>query len=124
MEEIWSIQEVVKAVRTTSQSNLIRLQRILLLKEMGIGLAQIQEVIDGKTEDLLALVEHRQLLFQEKERLSRLIISIDKAIHEIEGDKMMSANQLFDGSIRKSIRKRRKSDGQINLLKAAADWQG
>lgn len=85
MEE-WSIQDIARAAGTTSRtlryygeigllpasrvgSNgyryydrdaLLRLQRILLLRELGLGLSAIAEVLDDKREAAPALRTHRR----------------------------------------------------------------
>ena len=88
----WSIQEVARLAGTTSRtlrhyddvglvppsrigSNgyryydadaLVRLQRVLLLRELGLGIPAIAEVLEGQQDDVHALVTHRDLLRQEQ----------------------------------------------------------
>ena len=57
-----------------------RLQRILLLKELGLGLPAIAEVLAGQTAHADALVTHLQWLHKEKERLDRQIAAVESTI--------------------------------------------
>src|SRR6478609_5614344 len=93
----WSIQDLAKAAGTTSrtlrhygelglltptrvgtngyryygQESLVRLQRILLLRELGLGLPAIGEVLAGEKDAAGALSSHIERLRQERERLAR-----------------------------------------------------
>src|SRR5580692_4109728 len=55
---------------------LLRLQRILLLRELGLGLPAIGEVLVGHSDSSQALRTHLGWLEQEKERLDRQIASV------------------------------------------------
>lgn len=76
---------------------LARLQRILLLRELGLGLAAIAEVLTGQRDDTRALENHLRLLEAEKQRIDRLIASVTTTIHKFtKGEKLM-AEEMFDG---------------------------
>ena len=119
----WSIQEVARLAGTTSrtlrhygdvgllhpsriggngyrhydQASLTRLQRILLLRELGLGIPAIAEVLDGNTHDARALTTHLHWLRQEKNRLDRQIASVEHTIAALnEGEELMAEN-MFDG---------------------------
>ena len=119
----WSIQEVARLAGTTSRtlrhyddvglvppsrigSNgyryydadaLVRLQRVLLLRELGLGIPAIAEVLAGQTDDTHALVTHRELLRQEQRRLARQLASVDATIRTLEGGEQPMAEDMFDG---------------------------
>ena len=102
----WSISEVARATGTTSrtlrhygdvgllapsrtgangyryydEAALLRLQRILLLRELGLGLPAIAEVLAGQHDVVAALETHLALLRQEKDRLERQITSVTRTI--------------------------------------------
>lgn len=123
----WSIQEIARLAGTTSRtlrhyddigllapsriaSNgyrhydedaLVRLQRILLLRELGLGLPQIAEVLDPSTgapaSEASALQTHLGWLRQEQQRLARQIASVETTITALtEGGALMAEN-MFDG---------------------------
>jgi DNA-binding transcriptional MerR regulator len=119
----WSIIEVARIVGTTSRtlrhydsvgllppsrigSNgyryydedaLLLLQRILLLRELGLGIPTIREVLAGQRDTVRALQTHLGLLEQEKERLDRQITSIEQTVHNITEGKQLMAEHMFDG---------------------------
>ena len=56
---------------------LVRLQRVLLLRELGLGLAEIGELLDREVEEESALTTHLSLLRQEQDRLTRQIAAVE-----------------------------------------------
>ena len=124
MSEIeWSIVEVARLAGTTSRtlrhygqvgllpptrigSNgyryydaaaLTRLQRILLLRELGLGIPAIAEVLAGQSDSALALGTHLELLHREKERLDRQIASVETTIRTLQEGGQLMAQDMFDG---------------------------
>ncbi|MBF6173483.1 MerR family transcriptional regulator [Nocardia blacklockiae] len=119
----WSIQELAKAAGTTSrtlrhygqlgllppsrvgangyryydQDSLVRLQRILLLRELGLGLPAIAEVLAGERDTATALRTHLDLLRQEQDRIARLIASVHTTLHKTEAGEPLMADEVFDG---------------------------
>jgi DNA-binding transcriptional MerR regulator len=119
----WSIQDIARLAGTTSRtlrhyddvglvkpsrigSNgyryydadaLVRLQRVLLLRELGLGIPAIGEVMAGQRDDSLALRTHLEWLAQEKERIGRQIASVERTISELEGGEQPMAEDMFDG---------------------------
>ncbi|MET4703707.1 DNA-binding transcriptional MerR regulator [Frigoribacterium sp. UYMn621] len=119
----WSIQEIARLSGTTSRTlrhydeigllaptrlgangyrhydavALTRLQRILMLRELGLGLPAIADVLAGATDDADALAAHLRWLRQEKNRLDRQIRSVEiTIINQKEGTALM-ADEMFDG---------------------------
>ncbi|WP_426996888.1 MerR family transcriptional regulator [Pseudarthrobacter sp. N5] len=119
----WSIQEVAKIAGTTSrtlrhyddigllkpsstgfngyrhydQSALVQLQRILLLRELGLGLPVIARVLENETDAQKALGSHLEWLRQEQNRLLRQIASVQKSIKAMKGKAGIMAENMFDG---------------------------
>lgn len=119
----WSIAEVARMSKVTSRTlrhydeigllvpayvgtngyryyereQLLRLQQILLLRELGLGLGTIAEVLDGQRDQLAALRRHKRWLHAERERLGRLAATVARTIAELEGVQLMSAEDLFEG---------------------------
>lgn len=76
---------------------LLRLQRILLLRELGLGLAAIAEALDREAAPVAVLRAHRDRLAGERDRLARLVRTVDATIESLEGGEEMSAEQMFSG---------------------------
>jgi len=119
----WSIQDIARLSGTTSrtlrhygdigllapsriggngyryydEAALARLQRILLLRELGLGLPAIADVLTGQKDDALALRTHLEWLQQERERLARQISSVETTILTMEGGEQLMAENMFDG---------------------------
>ncbi|MBQ3358759.1 MAG: MerR family transcriptional regulator [Microbacterium sp.] len=125
----WSIQEIARLAGTTSrtlrhyddigllaptriaangyrhydETALVRLQRILLLRELGLGLPQIAEVLGPSTgsgtqgAEASALETHLALLREEQTRLARQIASVESTIDALRGGEELMAENMFDG---------------------------
>lgn len=122
----WSIQEIARLAGTTSrtlrhyddvgllppsriahngyrhydEAALVRLQRILLLRELGLGLPQIAEVLNPVTprqSEESALETHLALLREEQNRLARQIASVENTINALKGGEELMAENMFDG---------------------------
>lgn len=119
----WSIQDIARLAGTTSRTlrhydalgllvpsrisangyrhydrdSLVRLQRILLLRELGLGLPAIAHVLDDRRDAVPALRDHLTWLRSERERLARQIASVEATIHAVEEGEEIVAEQMFDG---------------------------
>jgi DNA-binding transcriptional MerR regulator len=119
----WSIQDIARLAGTTSRtlrhygdvgllepsrigSNgyryydeqaLARLQRILMLRDLGLGIPAIAEVLAGQRDNAQALVGHLHWLQQEKDRLDRQITSVETTIRKMEGGEQLMAEDMFEG---------------------------
>jgi DNA-binding transcriptional MerR regulator len=76
---------------------LVRLQRILLLRGLGLGLPEIRRVLDGEQDDVAALTAHVAWLEQERDRLARQLAAVRTTITRIEQGDDMNATDTFDG---------------------------
>jgi MerR family transcriptional regulator, thiopeptide resistance regulator len=85
--------------RHYEQDGLLRLQQILLLRDLGLGLETIREVLDAQSErnTVAALRHHREWLATERRRLGRLIKTVDATIESLEKGGEMAAEKLFEG---------------------------
>lgn len=72
-----------------------RLQHVLLLRELGLGLADIAAVLDGHDDEVAALRRHHERLLADADRLLRLADTVAKSIEEREGGDPMSAEEMF-----------------------------
>ncbi|MFC4630634.1 MerR family transcriptional regulator [Promicromonospora alba] len=123
----WSIQEIARltgvtsrtlrhydavgllpAVRTTAsgprrydRTALVRLQRILLLRDLGLGLGDIAEVLDSEQDEAKALRRHLDSLRAEQHRLARQIASVERTVAALEKDpeakEDIMAKDMLDG---------------------------
>jgi DNA-binding transcriptional MerR regulator len=83
--------------RYYEQEQLLRLQQILLLREMGLGLETVGEVLDGRHRQLEVLRNHQRWLLAEQQRLARIATTVAKTIKQLEGGDNMKMEELFDG---------------------------
>ncbi|MBD5785885.1 MerR family transcriptional regulator [Cellulosimicrobium terreum] len=127
----WSVQDVARLAGTTSRTlrhydavgllpptrvapngyrhydaaALVRLQRILLLRDLGLGLPQIKAALDDGSEgtasgagpQVHALRTHLEWLRAERARLARQIGSVERTITTMEGGGELMADDMFDG---------------------------
>lgn len=119
----WSIHEITKLTGTTSrtlrhygqigllepsrtgpgglryydENALVRLQRILLLRQLGLSLPAIADVLTGAQDVTHALRTHLALLEQERDRVQRQIVSVRRTIEKKEGGEQLMAEEMFDG---------------------------
>ncbi|WP_433266154.1 MerR family transcriptional regulator [Actinosynnema sp. CS-041913] len=84
--------------RYYEREQLLRLQQILLLRDLGLNLDTVSEVLDGRHRTVDVLRNHRQWLRTEQERLARLAETVTRTIRELEGDEHdMKMEELFEG---------------------------
>jgi DNA-binding transcriptional MerR regulator len=119
----WSIQDIARLAGTTSrtlrhyddigllapsriggngyryydQASLVRLQRILLLRDLGLGLPAIADVLENQTDAGPALRTHLAWLRDERTRLARQIASVESTIKAMEGGEQIMAEDMLDG---------------------------
>jgi MerR family transcriptional regulator, thiopeptide resistance regulator len=147
----WSIQEVARAAGTTSRTLrhyqdvgllapsrighngyryydggcLLRLQRILLLRGLGLGLPEISMVLAGSADAAEALRGHLELLLREKDRLERQIESVRTTIGKTERGEQLMAGEMFNGfdhtQYREEVEERWGKDA---YAKGARWWRG
>ena len=123
LRDEWSIQEIARLVGTTSRtlrhydaigllapsrigSNgyrwydgpaLVRLQRILVLRELGLPLPAIQRALRDEQDAAAALREHLTLLRREQRRLERQAASVERTIAALDSGGRLMAENMFDG---------------------------
>ena len=119
----WSVQQIARTAGTTSrtlrhyddvgllkpsrtggngyrfydQASLVRLQRILLLRDLGLGLPAIAEVLDHEPDAVKALGRHLDWLRQEQDRLARQVASVRQTIEALTEGGQLMAEKMFDG---------------------------
>ncbi|HET8684467.1 MAG TPA: TipAS antibiotic-recognition domain-containing protein [Micromonosporaceae bacterium] len=85
--------------RYYEREQLLRLQQILLLRELGLGLAAIAEVLAHRSDagTVAALRRHQAWLAAERDRLGRLLETVTATIDSIENGGEMAADKIFEG---------------------------
>ncbi|MBW3568174.1 MAG: MerR family transcriptional regulator [Proteobacteria bacterium] len=84
--------------RIYGEQELLRLQQILLYRELDIPLAEIRSILDAPGFDTLnALQEHQARLQMRLDRLHRLLETVDETIKHIRGANTMSDRNLYEG---------------------------
>lgn len=76
---------------------LMRLQRILLLRDLGVALSDIADVLDAQQDPAAALRTHIGWLRSEQARLTRQIAAVESTIRSWEGGESTMNDDMFDG---------------------------
>lgn len=84
-------------LRYYDADSLTRLQRILMLRDLGLTLPTIGDVLDGEKDDVTALRGHLVWLESEKERLGRQIRAVQHTIETKERGETPMAEHMLDG---------------------------
>jgi MerR family transcriptional regulator, thiopeptide resistance regulator len=112
-------------VRRYGRAELLRLQHVLLLRELGLGLGDVADVLDGTTDEVDALHRHRERLLREADRLTRLAATVEKTIIERTGGTTMAAEELFAGFRHDPYAaeaRERWGDRAVEAQRRAANW--
>ena len=87
--------------RYYDQNALVRLQRVLMLREMGLGIPAIAEMLADQTNDVTALESHLVWLRESQSRIARQLASVQKTIDQLTGKEQIMAQDMphamFDG---------------------------
>ncbi len=83
--------------RYYDREQLLRLQQILLLRELGLDLTTIGKVVDAQHDPLEALRRHHLRLLDERGRLDRLVATVAATIKHLEEGTDMPAEHIFEG---------------------------
>lgn len=118
-----SIQEVTRVTGTTSRTlrhydalgllrpsrvgaggsrwygptELLRLQRILVLRGLGLPLSVIGRVVDDDEDEVAALRAHLDQLRAEQQRIARQVRSVRRTITALDEGGPIMAEEMFDG---------------------------
>ncbi|MEV6279964.1 MerR family transcriptional regulator [Nocardia sp. NPDC051832] len=88
--------------RYYEDQQLLRLQQILVLRELGLSLAEIAESVESEPDTLAALKRQHVRLLSERDRLARVAETVARTIIELEGKTEMAVRinrpeNLFEG---------------------------
>lgn len=119
----WSVSDVARATGTTSRTlrhyhavgllppsrtgtggyrfydadALVRLQRILLLRDLGLGLGAIADVLAGERQEADTLAAHLVHLRAQRERVDRQIVAVQHTITTRREGGQLVPEKMFDG---------------------------
>jgi len=123
----WSIAEIARIANTTSRTlrhydevglvrpsrvgdngyryydrtALVRLQRVLMLREMGLGIPAIADMLADQSDDIAALESHLVWLGEARERVARQMATVQKTIDQLRGKEQIMEKDMphamFDG---------------------------
>lgn len=84
--------------RYYGRDELLRLQQILLHRELDIPLGDIRAILDDpKFDQLEALQQQREKLASEAKRYAQLVRTIDRTIADLNGENAMRNAELYKG---------------------------
>jgi len=84
--------------RYYEQEQLLRLQQILVMRELGVGLDAIKEIVEHGRDRVEVLKMHRGWLLAERDRFERLARTVTRTIEELEGgENVTSMDHWFEG---------------------------
>ena len=84
--------------RAYDSADVARLQQILVYRECGLPLVDIEVLLDDPAYDARAALEqHLAALEQRKNKLEVLMCTVEKTIRELEGKTTMTDEERFEG---------------------------
>ncbi len=87
--------------RLYGESELLRLQQILLYRQLNFPLAEIRRILDDANFDLIQALETQKRAFQVKQTdLEQLLTTIDQTIHHLKKEGHMSNLACRNRSLR------------------------
>ena len=86
--------------RYYGEEELLRLQQILIHRELDIPLAEIGAILDAPGFDKLAtLQKQHERLEEQAKRYARMVKTIDRTIARLKGDRAMKDADLYSGIV-------------------------
>lgn len=86
--------------RYYGEEELLRLQQILIHRELDIPLAEIGAILDAPGFDKLdTLQRQRERLEEQAKRYARMVKTIDRTIARLKGDRAMKDANLYSGVV-------------------------
>ena len=84
--------------RLYDSNNLEDLQQILFFRELGFSLKAIGQVMTSSSFNRKkALMNHKQLLKEKRDKIDIMMETIDKTLESMEGERSMSNKERFEG---------------------------
>lgn len=135
-------QRTAAGYRLYTDTDVLRLQQVLLFRELGLPLDEIASAIDATESREELLRQHREVLLAKRSRLDAMLAALDAALVAVQKGNTMQPDdvkQLFDGfdpteyeeevkerwgdsDAYKESTRRAKSYGKAEWTKIQADW--
>jgi DNA-binding transcriptional MerR regulator len=93
-------QRSAAGYRLYDDADALRLQQVMVLRELGVPLDQIGAAIDEAADRAVLLRQHRAQLTDKRARLDRMLAAVDAALGVLEKGKQMQSEDfkaMFDG---------------------------
>lgn len=84
-------------LRYYDRAAVVHLQRILLLRQLGLGLDDVGRVLREQDDAATALTGHLEQLRGERRRLDRQIASVERTLAALETGEELMADDMLDG---------------------------
>lgn len=82
--------------RLYTEADLEKLQQIMFFRELDFGLQEIKSILESPNFDRReAMKKHKELLSAQKERLEKIIETVDKTLVSLEGGREMDKKEMF-----------------------------
>lgn len=91
--------------RQYQREDLLRLQQVLFYRELDFSLIEIKDILDDPDyNEIQALVNHRHSIEKRIERLSNLLVTLDKTISYFREETMaLTDEELYEGFSKEQI---------------------
>lgn len=83
--------------RWYGRTELRRLQRILLLRDLDVPLPQIKAILSGEDDEIVALRRHSRFVSAERDRLDAIAVTISRTLDDLEGGRSLPDDEFFRG---------------------------
>src|SRR6187431_2867684 len=111
--------------RYYGEAELLRLQHILVLRELGVDLATTARVLDAAPDDAVGILkDHLAALTKERDRFARLAATVSRTIDHIEKGTAMTTDEIFEGFAHKRYEpEARERWGDTAVESSNANWE-
>jgi DNA-binding transcriptional MerR regulator len=104
--------------RYYGRAEMLRLQRILFHRELGVPLGEIADLLELEGADQIGvLMRHREKLEAERERFRILIDTIDRTVADMRGEAAIPNADLYQG-----FSAERQAEYETWLIERYGDW--
>jgi len=93
-------QRSAAGYRIYDDRDVLRLQQVLVFRELGVPLDEIAQAIDARGDRAALLRKHREALADKRARLDQMLAAVDEALEALEKGKTMEpvdVTKMFDG---------------------------
>lgn len=108
--------------RYYDRSGLVRLQRVLLLRDLGLSLARIAQILDDQVDPVDALRAHVDVLLHERERLAARIDAVRHTIDALLTGGTPMPQDMFDGFDHSAYREEVEERWGLDARARADSW--